>query len=92
MAILWEGMSCPLCDQPIDIEADDFIAFPCVGITNPRYEDLDDAAVHRTCLNTWRKRNHFIELFNEALANSPNPVQDRLIVSPKGEVLWKTES
>jgi hypothetical protein len=91
MAELCDGMCCPLCEEPIDLNGDDYIAFPCVGLRNPRYEMLDDAAVHRACLNTWRKRDHFVKLFNEALANAPNPLPMRLVVSPDGEVFWHGE-
>jgi hypothetical protein len=62
-----------------------------VGLTNPRYERLDDAAVHRACLNAWRKRDHFVILFNKALAECPNPLPMRSLVSNGGEVLWGDE-
>jgi transposase len=91
MAVLWEGMCCPLCERPISLDAGDYVAFPCVGLTNLRYKPLDDAAVHRTCLSTWRKRDHFIMLFNEALANCQNPLPLRLVVSEDGEVSWDDE-
>jgi hypothetical protein len=91
MALLWEGMRCPLCERPIDVDAGEYITFPCVGITDPRYESLDDAAVHRACPNAWRKRDHFVMLFNKALANCPNPLPMRLVVSGDGEVSWDDE-
>jgi hypothetical protein len=42
-------------------------------------------------LNNWRKRDHFVALFNEALANCPNPLPMRLIVNEGGEVSWDDE-
>jgi hypothetical protein len=89
MALLWEGMTCPLCEKPIDLAAGGYLTFPCVGLTNPRYAALDDAAVHRVCLNTWRKRDQFVALFNQALAQCPNPLPMRLLVSASGEVHWE---
>jgi hypothetical protein len=91
MALLWDGMSCPLCEKAIDLDAGGHIAFPCVGLMNPRYERLDDAAVHRACLNNWRKRDRFVALFNEALANCPNSLPMRLIVNEGREVSWDDE-
>lgn len=92
MALMWDGMRCPLCEKSLDIDAVGYIAFPCVGLTNPRYERLDDAAVHRACLNTWRRRDQFVALFNEALAKCPNPLPMRLIVNRSGEVSWDDEA
>jgi hypothetical protein len=92
MALLWKGMCCPLCAKPIDLDAGGYLTFPCVGLTNPRYEELDDSAVHRAYLNRWRKRVHFVVLFNEALANCPNPMPTRLVVSGGGEVSWDDEA
>ena len=71
MALLWEGMCCPLCERLIDPDAGDFIAFPCVGITDPRYESLDDSAVHRACLNVWRKRDHFCHAIQRSPGHLP---------------------
>lgn len=92
MAVLFDGMLCPLCQGSIDIESAEYIAFPCVGLTESRYEDLDDAAVHCKCLNGWRKRDHFVELFNQALSTNPRPLPYRLIVSDAGEVAWSDVS
>jgi hypothetical protein len=91
MALLWEGMLCPLCEKVIDLNVENYIAFPCVGLNNPRYSSLDDSAVHRDCLNTWRKRDHFVTLFNRALTGCPNPLPMRLLVSESGEVFWDDE-
>jgi hypothetical protein len=91
MAELSERMTCPLCERPIDLGAGDYIALPCVGLTNPRYAPLDDAAVHGSCLKAWRKRDHFVRLFNEALAGAPNPLRRRLVVGASGEVSWADE-
>lgn len=88
MSMVWEGMCCPLCNLPIDIDAKDFIAFPYVGLENTRYAALDDAAVHNICIKDWMKRDQFIRLFNEAMANSPNPLPGRLEVIRNGEVSW----
>jgi hypothetical protein len=92
MAQLRDGMTCPVCNKAIDLNAGGYIAFPCVGLTNHRYARLDDAVVHRACLNTWPKRDHFVALFNEALANCPNPLPMRLIVNEEGEVSWDEEA
>jgi hypothetical protein len=50
---------------------------------------LDDGAVHSRCLKNWRKLDHFVRLFNEALARTALP--QRLMVSPDGEISWASE-
>jgi hypothetical protein len=88
MALYDPEMPCPLCDQPVGDDQSAIICFPCVGITNPRYEMLDDSCAHAECLRAWKKRDRFVVVFNEAMGQTPNQLPYHLAVDPSGYLRW----
>ncbi len=88
MALYDPEIPCPLCDKPVGTEVNGIVCFPCVGITNPRYEMLDDACDHAECLRTWKKRDRFVEVFNEAMCQTPNRLPYHLVVDASGYLQW----
>jgi|GEM_PF-2256570 len=88
MALYDPSMPCPLCELPVGDDFSRICCFPCVGIADPRYGMLDDSCAHADCLRTWRKRDRFVEVFNEALLKCPNPGRSRLAVDAEGYVVW----
>ena len=88
MALYDPSLPCPLRDRPVGDDFEGVFCFPCVGITNPRYEMLDDSCAHAECLRLWKKRDHFIGIFNEALSKAQHRPPYHLAVDESGSLCW----
>lgn len=64
MALIWAGMPCALCKQPVD-EGEDRVATPHL-IESPFdvLWDLSDAVAHRACFVAWPHRLAFMARYN----------------------------
>jgi hypothetical protein len=50
---------------------------------------LDDACAHAECLRHWKKRDRFVEVFNEAINHTPNQLPSyHLVVDSAGYLKW----
>src|SRR5450755_887626 len=88
MALFDPEMPCPICNHPIGDDVGAMFCFPCVGLTNARYEMLDDACAHAECLRQWKKRDRFVAVFNEAMCHTPNRLPYHLVVDGSGYLQW----
>jgi hypothetical protein len=67
MALIYEGMACAICEQPLDI------AGPLVATTHFIDDECDplwrfsDAAMHYDCFQTWEHREAFVKKYNETI-------------------------
>ena len=67
MALIIDGMTCPICDQPLDIDGplvatSHFIADP----SDPLWR-FSDAAMHYDCFQRREHRQEFVDKYNASL-------------------------
>ncbi len=88
MALHDPEMPCPICNNVVGTDERAIFSFPSVGITTQRYAMLDDACAHSECLRQWKKRDRFVEVFNEAMCHTPNRLPYHLAVDKYGYLQW----
>ena len=83
---LWDPGStqCPLCNRPV-ADKTDFIAFTYVELAR-KFQMLNDAVAHRSCLGRWDQRDAFLKCWNMAC-----PPGSRLRVDSNGAVKYASE-
>jgi hypothetical protein len=71
---LWDpALPCPLCGRAIGDNKRLVIGFTCLGSYDADVSVVDDAVVHRACLNGWERRDSFVSAWNaEAAQNDPD--------------------
>ena len=79
MAMIYEGITCALCEKVIDNEllnTDEFVATThfMEDETSPLWP-FSDAAMHRHCFLVWPLRHEFVQGHNEAMKG----VKDRQV-------------
>ncbi len=62
MALVEDGMGCPLCNEPID-DVTTCFSTTMVGLPHP-LSILDDAAAHPECTVAWPHRDDFASAYN----------------------------
>lgn len=82
MAMVWEGMPCAICRQPIPDPAKDTFAMTMHGFKDRRFARLDDSACHQRCIDQWDLRDEFIDYFNQDFGN-------KLFVNRGGHVVYR---
>ena len=88
MALFMPGRTkCPLCGSVVS-QSDDHIGFTYLGSTDPLIRPLDDAVVHRSCLNGWEHRDAFVQAWNRAAAATRLGRDHRLTVDRAGSVRY----
>ena len=83
MALIENGMVCPLCNNPID-DLSKCLATTMVNLSGP-LSVLDDAAAHSDCVADWPLKEEFVAAYNEAYGS---PV---LEIRPNGHVEWQAK-
>ena len=85
MALVWDGMPCAICGEPIaDTSSDDMFALTMWGIADARFVGVDDAAMHQACIDAWDLRDEFVAYFNEHCSNE-------LRVNRNGSVAYRSK-
>jgi len=67
MALLWPGMRCALCRQPIDGPEDRVASSHFIESPFDELSDLSDTAAHRACFMAWPHRLAFVARYNADL-------------------------
>jgi len=67
MAIVMQGMRCPLCEQPLD-EGEPLIGFSAFLPVSHRLAVFSDAAFHRSCFEADSRHLEVTELFRRFTA------------------------
>ncbi len=85
MALVYNGMRCPLCGEPIDLEnVAELFATTMVGLEEP-LSSLDDAAAHSRCVDAWPLKGEFVEAYNAKWGKR------RLAIDRRGHVYHKID-
>ena len=70
MALVWDGMSCAICEKPIDDPmGDDVVATTHFIDAGHPLERYSDAAFHASCFREWRHRAEFSALYEKVMGD-----------------------
>jgi hypothetical protein len=88
VAMLYDGMLCPLCGREL-FDGQPFEVFAMLGIEDAAAADLDDGAAHAACLRGWSLRDRFVAGYNAAAQRCG--WGERLAVSAAGAVVRQAQ-
>jgi hypothetical protein len=89
MALIVEGETkCGLCGKFI-LAGGDTVATPhFITGSSDRFYEYSDAAFHRSCFLSWKRRQGFIKRFNEAMEQCVSGNGRRLKMADNGSIAW----
>jgi hypothetical protein len=67
MALLYDGMTCAICDQPLDINGALVATSHFIEDASDRLWPFSDAAMHYDCFQDWKHREAFVRKYNETI-------------------------
>jgi hypothetical protein len=65
MALIYDGMPCAICKQPLDINHPRVATSHFIGDPSDPLWRFSDAAMHYECFQTWEHRHKFVAKYNE---------------------------
>lgn len=86
MALIYEGMTCAICDQPLDIEGPFVATSHFIGDQNDPLWQFSDAAMHYDCFQKWEHREAFVKKYNETIGQMVWGNGTRHYMNPDGSV------
>lgn len=70
MALIYDGMLCAICAQPLDTNGQMVATTHFIGDENDRLWRYSDAAMHYDCFQAWEHRAEFIEKYNGTIGRT----------------------
>ncbi len=70
MALIFDGIECPLCGEVIDLNSQFVATTHFIGDRNDQLHRYSDAAMHYTCFQNWDHREEFIDRYNNTIGRT----------------------
>ena len=67
MALIYDGMTCAICEQPLDIDGPLVATTHFIGEPSDPLWRFSDAAMHYECFQKWEHRQEFIDKYNATM-------------------------
>jgi hypothetical protein len=67
MALIYEGITCAICEKPLDIEGSFVATSHFIEEESDPLWRFSDAAMHYSCFQAWEHRAEFVRKFNSTI-------------------------
>lgn len=67
MALIYEGMTCAICEQPLDLQGPMVATSHFIEDPSDLLWRYSDAAMHYECFQQWQHRDQFVTKYNNTM-------------------------
>jgi hypothetical protein len=67
MALIYSGMPCAICGEPLDIHGPRVATTHFIGDETDPLWRFSDTAMHYSCFQEWKHREEFVKKYNDSV-------------------------
>jgi hypothetical protein len=87
MALVYEGMTCAICEHPLDIHGPFVATSHFIGDETDPLWPFSDAAMHYDCFQAWDHREAFVKKYNDTMGQQIWGNGTRHHMNPDGSIV-----